>query len=85
MEKEICDMKHEALDKFLNATDEILDSHEERLSKLEAHQIKTNTQLNNLCDRMDKLIDAIYSILKSSIGSIIVIGIGFIIWYIQKL
>ncbi len=85
MEKDICNVKHEALDKFLDATDKILGSHEERLSKLELSSTALNTQMKNMCNKLDKLINALYDIIKSMVGGIIVLGIGFIIWYIQKL
>lgn len=84
MEKDICNVKHEALDKFLDATDRILESHEERLSKLELSSTALNTQMKNMCNKLDKLINALYDIIKSMVGGIIVLGIGFIIWYIQK-
>jgi len=84
MEKDICNVKHEVLDKFLDATDKILESHEERLSKLELSSTALNAQMKNMCNKLDKLINALYDIIKSMVGGIIVLGIGFIIWYIQK-
>lgn len=77
MERTACDYKHNIIDKRL-------DSHEERLGKLEIGQGETNTRMDNICDRLDCLIDALYDIIKSMIGGIVVLGVGFIIWYIQK-
>lgn len=77
MEQTACDYKHNVIDKRL-------DNHEERLGKLEISQKETNTRMDNICDRLDKLIDALYDIIKSMVGGIIVLGIGFIVWYIQK-
>lgn len=77
MEKEVCVLKHDTIDK-------ILDNHEGRLDKLETSSTALNIQMKNMCNKLDKLIDALYDIIKSIVGGIIVLGIGFIIWYIQK-
>lgn len=85
MENEVCNLKHDTIDKYFESTDRILISHEERLDKLETAQAETNVRMDNVCNRLDKLIDALYDVFKPAIGAIVVMGLGFIIWYIQKL
>lgn len=81
----VCDLKHEQIDKHSELVDKRLDNHGERLDKLEIGQTATNTRMDNVCDKLDKLADAIYDVLKSTAGFIIITGVLFIIWYIQKL
>lgn len=84
MENEVCKLKHEAVDERLRLNDRRLDNHGERIDKLEQGQAELSTIMINLCKKVDKLIDVLYDIIKSTVGGIIVIGVGFIIWYIQN-
>lgn len=85
MEQEVCDLKHVSIDKHSELVDKRLDNHSKRLDKLEIGQTATNTRMDNVCDKLDKLVDAIYDVLKSTVGFVIVTGVLFIIWYIQGL
>lgn len=85
MEQELCRLKHESIDKHLETNDKRLDNHGDRIDKLEQGQSELTTHLSDLCKKLDRLIDVLYDIIKSTVGGIIVLGVAFIIWYIQKL
>lgn len=85
MEKAMCDLKHANVEEHLQANDNRLDKHDEEIKALQIGQATTNTHVDDICIKLDKLIAAIYDVIKSTIGGIIVVGVGFIVWYIQKL
>ena len=81
MEKDVCDLKHEAVDKHLELHDKMLDHHGDRLDKLEIGQTRTDTIVENLCKQIESLVVAI----KWLISGIAATGMGFIVWYIQSI
>lgn len=81
LEKDICALKHEAIDKHLEMNDKRLDVHGDRLDKLEIGQTRTDTIVENLCKQIESLVVAI----KWLIGGIATTGVAFIIWYVQGL
>lgn len=85
MDKEICEVKHANVEEHLQANDSRLDKHDEEIKALQIGQATTNTHMDDICNKLDKLVDAIYDVIKSTVGGIVVVGVGFIIWYIQGL
>lgn len=85
MDTEICKLKHDSIDAHLKQHDELLDKHGIEIEALKLNQNSTNTKLDNICDKLDGLIAAIYDFIKAAVLGICGIGITFIIWYIQSL
>ena len=85
MDIELCALKHASVDERVDNAECRLDRHDEEIKALQLGQTATNTRMDNVCDKLDKLIDAIYDVTKTTVGGVIVVGVGFIIWYIQKL
>ena len=81
MEKEICDLRQNAVDKQFETVGKRLDNHSDRLDRIEIGQTRTDTIVENLCKQIESLVVAI----KWLIGGIATTGFGFIIWYIQNL
>lgn len=81
MEREICDLRHNALNDRVDVHDRRLNTHSDRLDKIEIGQTRTDTIVENLCKQIESLVVAI----KWLIGGIATTGFGFIIWYIQNL
>lgn len=79
--QELCLEKHKHIDEKFDNLGQTVQGHEERISKIENSQIRTETIVQNLCSQIQSLI----SVLKWSIGVLVTTGIGFIIWYIQTL
>lgn len=85
MDRELCELKHASVDDRVENAESRLDKHDEEIKALQLGQTATNTRMDNVCDKLDKLINAIYDVTKTIVGGVIVVGVGFIIWYIQKL
>lgn len=85
MDIEICKLKHDAIDAHLKQHDELFDKNREEMEALKLNQNTTNTNLDNICKKLDKLVAAIYDFIKAAILGVCGAGITFIIWYIQSL
>lgn len=81
---ETCELKYDAIDEKVRKHDDILEVHTNEITALKLGQNTTNVKLDAVCDKLDKLISAIYDASKTIIGSLIAVGLGFIVWYIQK-
>jgi hypothetical protein len=86
----LCEEKHKAIDEKLDNHEKRLGVHGDRLDKLENSQIRTEVVVQNLCDQIKTLVDAMKEQQKSAqnlvlgiAGTTIMILIGFVIWYIQ--
>lgn len=80
----LCDEKHKNIDARLDTHDKRLDNHGDRLDKMENNQIRSEVMIQNLCEQIKSLVSLVKTILLSGAGFIMVTGIGFIIWYIQR-
>lgn len=61
--------------------DKLLREHGRRLDKIEQDSAAFREQIKNLCSKIDELTGWVKALVLSIVG----IGIGFIIWYIQSL
>ena len=77
----ICKEKYEMVEKDNAIRDKRLDSHSDRLDRLEHTQVKTETIVQNLCNQLKGLITALWWF----VGVTITTGLGFIIWYVQSI
>lgn len=59
----------------------VAEDHEVRLSSIEVNRGMVEVQIQNLIKSVDQLTDSIKLMLFGALG----IGIGFIIWYVQKI
>lgn len=60
---------------------EQLKDHEKRIGALERSDAEMFVKIEALVEKLDQLV----SMIKALIFSIITVGVGFIIWYIQSL
>lgn len=67
--------------KQLDTHERRLNNHGDRIDKLEQYQSRSEVQINNLCEQIKSLVSTI----KWSMGLLITVLVGFIIWYIQHL
>lgn len=74
-------MNDEFVTKQLDTHERRLNNHGDRIDKLEQYQSRSEVQINNLCDQIKSLVSTI----KWSMGLLITVLVGFIIWYIQHL
>lgn len=81
MEKDVCELKHETIDRHFELTDKRLDTHGNRLDKLEIGQVRTDTIVENLCKQIQSLVNYIKALIVSTIGALF----AFFIWYVQSL
>ena len=66
---------------------EQLDDIEERIKYLELADTETKTEIKNLIKQMEKLVETIENFMSAAwkiLLGVSGVGIGFIIWYIQK-
>lgn len=75
-----CIEKHKTIDARLKNHDEILDEHGEKITKLEINDAKQDVTIDNVCQKLDGLIKALWG-LAVSIG---LSGLGFIFTIILK-
>jgi chromosome segregation ATPase len=74
-------MNDEFVTKQLDTHERRLNNHGDRIDKLEQYRSRSEVQINNLCDQIKSLVSTI----KWSMGLLITVLVGFIIWYIQHL
>lgn len=97
--EQLCAEKHKNIETKFEVNDKRLHNHGDRLDKLEGGQVRTETIVNNLCEQIKQLIEAMQSqqkeqkecrhvVFKTTLsiaGTIILVLVGFVIWYIQSL
>jgi hypothetical protein len=88
----ICEERHRNLEEKIEIHDKRLNTHGEKLDKLENSQIRTEVVVENLCKEIESLVVAIKesnskttNILLGVSGFIITILVGFFIWYVQTI
>lgn len=79
----LCKEIHKNIDAKLDVHDKRLDNHGERLDKMENNQIRAEVMIQNLCEQIKALVGIIKTVFLGGGGTLIVLGLGFIIWYIQ--
>lgn len=52
----LCEEKHKRVDEKLDTHEKRLNGHSDRLDVLEQYKSKSEEKIDNLCDRIDKLI-----------------------------
>ncbi|ABR48702.1 conserved hypothetical protein, CF-8 family [Alkaliphilus metalliredigens QYMF] len=81
MDNMVCVEKHRSIEQRLNTQDKRLNNHSERIDKLEQHQSRTETKIENLCEQIKSLVTTI----KWAMGLTITTLLGFFVWYIQNM
>lgn len=66
---------------FEDRTEKRLNDHSERIRTLEKSDAQNGVIIQQLCKKMDSLINWIKALIIAMLG----VGGGFIIWYIQSL
>lgn len=96
---ELCNEKHNTIDKKFEEHDKRLAAHGDQIDELKNTQIRTETIVEQLCTQISGLVDEmakeraerqahqshlLWTII-GGFGTVIVIFLGFILWYIQQL
>lgn len=55
-QKELCDEKHKILNKVVDAHELRLNDHDTKINNLTTSNATQDSQINNLCDKIEKLI-----------------------------
>lgn len=76
----VCALRHAQQMKRDDAQDKKLEEHDIRLDALEKGQIKTDTLVGAVCKKVDLLIN----VLLGCTGTLVVVLLSFLIWYIQQ-
>lgn len=77
---ELCKIKHQAIDEKLNIAEKRLNSHGQRLDKLEQNAVRLEERLDNLI----KQLSSLNSTMKWFIGLLIGSYVGFFFYVIQN-
>lgn len=80
MEKEICTERHKRIDERLDTIDKRVNSHSERLDRIEQAQSEFRVEIKNLCDNLKSLT----AVLKWFIGLLIGSFVAFFFYAIQN-
>lgn len=99
VENTLCIERHKAIDEKLDAHGRRIGVHGDRLDKLENSQTRTEVVVQNLCDQIKALVEAMQAQqveqrqqqkeqttrILGIASTTIVILLGFLIWYIQTI
>lgn len=80
MEKELCTERHKRIDERLDTIDKRVNSHSERLDRIEQAQSEFRVEIKNLCDNLKSLT----AVLKWFIGLLIGSFVAFFFYAIQN-
>lgn len=80
MEKEICTERHKRIDERLDTLNKRVNSHSERLDRIEQAQSEFRVEIKNLCDNLKSLT----AVLKWFIGLLIGSFVAFFFYAIQN-
>ena len=80
-QREACKYHFEEIDKWRVQTDRRLDESDDKMEKQGNSITALSTDMRHLTNSMEKLTTAIWG----AVISFVIIGFGFIIWYIQTL
>ena len=80
MEKEICTERHKRIDERLDTIDKRVNSHSERLDRIEQAQSEFRIEIKNLCENLKSLT----AVLKWFIGLLIGSFVAFFFYAIQN-
>lgn len=99
MDEKLCEMTHKHINEKLGEHDKRLEAHGGQIDEIQKDQVRTDTTVGQLCDQISKLVDEmakerderhvqerhlLWAII-GGFGSIALIFLGFIFWYIQQL
>lgn len=80
MEKEICTERHKRIDERLDTLNKRVNSHSERLDRIEQAQSEFRIEIKNLCENLKSLT----SVLKWFIGLLIGSFVAFFFYAVQN-
>lgn len=78
--KLLCEEKHKHIDSKLTEHDNRLNIHGDRLDKLENGATRTEVVVEQLCSKIDKMVNILVTAFIGMLGTLV----GFVIWYIQQ-
>ncbi len=78
---DLCKEKHDRINECFDIHNSRLNSHSERIDKLEQFRSGTEVEIRNLIEQIKGLVATI----KWGTGVVIGTLVGFFIWYIQNL
>lgn len=80
MEDLLCKEKHKTIDTELTRHSNWLNEHEKKIDRLDRSDAVNTTALENLCKQIGGQTKAIWGL----VSSILMILLGFFIWYVQN-
>ena len=81
MDKSVCDERHNQINYRLEVTEKRLNSHSERLDRIEQVNSKLEERLEGLIQQLSNLNTTMRWFMGLMVGTLL----GFFIWYIQRL
>ena len=95
----LCIEKHKNIDKKFTEQDERLNTHGNEIDELKNNQIRTEVIVEKLCGQIGGLVDEMAAertdrhkqqshllwTIIGGFGTVILVFLGFILWYIQQL
>lgn len=86
-ETAVCTERHRRIDERLDTQDKRINNHSDRLDKVEQFQSRTETKIENLCERIDGLISVMNdykAIFRWLVGTSVGALVSFFFYAIQK-
>jgi hypothetical protein len=83
--EKLCGEKHKRIEDELTRQAKWLGDHEKKIDVLERSDATNTVQIGNLATSLEKQTKAIWGLVGTVALALIGAGVGFIIWYIQKL
>ena len=80
-QEKVCTERHKNIDATLKAHGQRFDNHEQRIDFLEKAQVRSETNVQNVCSQ----VKALTTVLWWTFGLMFTTAVGFIVWYIQSL
>lgn len=79
--KEACKNEHKRIDERLDHHERWLGEHEKKIDVLEKSDATNTTEIKNLCRQIGSQTKAIWGL----VTAILMVLIGFFIWYVQNI
>jgi len=79
-DRDVCNAKHEEIDRTLTRHERRMNNHGERIDSMERSQSRSDAIIENLCEQIKNLVLTIKWFTRVVITSML----GFVIWYLQN-
>lgn len=80
MEEALCKERHKAIDTELTRHSNWLNEHEKKIDRLDRSDAANTTALENLCKQIGGQTKAIWGL----VSAVLMMLLGFFVWYVQN-